>query len=430
MSRNHPTHFTNIRYPHTATWDKTGNHVKFTLQDVHYSLANGVRRAMIAKVPTIGFKSEPAKYSTIKVERNDTYLNNEIISHRLAMLPINVPHPDTFDTEEYVFHINEENDTNGMKLLTTEHIKVKRISTNTFLSEKETRDLLPADPNTGHFIPIVKLEPKHYTDVHHSPEVAASIAATLKVPVSEAIGLRLSAKVVKSNGDENGHFSPVAACAYGNTIDEEKAATGMAEFIANQNAFTAANNLTAYPEETLKRRFNLNEIQKHFKTDEYGDPSSFDFTLESVGVIPPLICLERGFRWIVDSLAKLITNLETGNNQVITITPVASMGNGFTIRVEGEDDTLGNIIHSHMVRAYADYTLEPTERKLASCSYHKTHPLERRIIFTLKPIDSSTPEECIKTVFIPGLNDIAKFVNELIGELTVTPEYIHEAKRV
>ena len=430
MSRNHPTHFVNIRYPHTGTWDKTGNHVKFTLQDVHYSLANGVRRAMIAKVPTIGIKSEPAKYSTVKVERNDTYLNNEIISHRLAMIPINVPHPDTFDTEEYVFHLNEDNETNGMKLITTEHIKVKRISTNTFLSEKETRDLLPADPNTGHFIPIVKLEPKHYTDVHHSPEVAASIAATLKVPVSESIGLRLTAKTVRSTGDENGHFSPVAACAYGNTIDEEKAATGMADFITNQNAFTAANNLTAYPEDTLKRRFNLNEVQRYFKTDEYGDPSSFDFTLETVGVIPPLICLERGFRWIVDSLAKLITNLETGNNAVITVTPVASMGNGFTIRVEGEDDTLGNIIHSHMVRVYADYSLDPTERKLASCSYHKTHPLERRIIFTLKPIDSSTPEECIKDVFIPGLNNITKFVNELIGELTVTPEYIHEAKRV
>lgn len=430
MSRNHPTHFSNIRYPHSGTWDKSKNHVKFTLQDVHYSLANGVRRAMIAKVPTIGIKSEPAKYSTVKVERNDTYLNNEIISHRLAMIPINVPNPEAFDTDEFIFHLNEENETNGMKLITTEHIKVKRVSTNTFLSEKETRELLPADPNSGLFIPIVKLEPKHYTDVHHTPEVAASIASTLKVPVSEPIGLRLTAKAVRSTGDENGHFSPVAACAYGNTVDEEKAAKGLADFITTQNAFTAANNLSAYPEDILKRRFNLNEIQKHYKTDEYGDPSSFDFTLESVGVIPPLICLERGFRWIVDSLAKLITNLETGNNAVITITPVASMGNGFTIQVEGEDDTLGNIIHSYMVRTYADYSLDPTERKLASCSYHKTHPLERRIVFTLKPIDSSTPEECVKSVFIPGLNDISKHVNELIGELTVTPEYLAAAKSV
>jgi DNA-directed RNA polymerase subunit L len=424
-------HIINIQYPNTKTWDTAANQVKFTLQNVHYSLANGVRRAMIAKVPTIGFKSEPDKYSTIKIERNDTYyLNNQIISHRLAMIPINIPNPDTFDTEDYVFQLDVTNDTNGMLLVTTEHIKVKRISSNSYLSEKETRAMFPVDPNTGHFIPIAKLEPKYYADVHHSPEVAASLAATLKLPVSEPITLRLSAKAVKGNGNDNGHFSPVTACAYGNTVDDEKAKSGLVDFITAQNEYTAKNSLTAYPEDTLIRRFNINEVQRHYKTDEYGDPSSFDFTVESVGVIPPLICLERGFRWLIEAVQQLIGNLESGNEKIITVTPIATMGNGFSILVEGEDDTLGNLIQSHMVRQYADYSLPVTERRLESCTYHKTHPLERRIMFTVKPLDASSPEECISTVFIPGLKDIMKNITNIVNELINMPEYLAEAKRI
>lgn len=424
-------HFTNIQYPFAKNgWDADAhNHVRFTLQDIHYSMANSVRRAMIAKVPTIGFKSEPHTQSTIKIERNDTYLNNQIIAHRLAMIPIHAPHPEQFEVDDYIFYLDVSNDTNTLLLVTTEHFKIKRISTNAYLSEKEVRVLLPADPLTGEFFPIVKLKPKYYTGIEQVAEAAAAIGANIRMAGSDTVGIKLNARLVKSTGDENGHFSPVAACSYGNTRDPERAAVALAKFVESENAKNTASGLTPYPEDVLVRRFNLNEVQRWYKVDENGEPTSFDFVIESVGVIPPLVCLERGFQWLVDSLEHMIGNLETGNEKSVIVRPVATLGNGFEIIIEGEDDTLGNVITCGLIRQYASLALEPENRRLASISYFRTHPLERRIIIAVKPIDSATMDECIADVFIPGCRNIITEIKVLIGELTNTVEYQIEGRR-
>jgi DNA-directed RNA polymerase subunit L len=427
-------HFLDIDYPFAkqgkgGSWDADAhNHARFVLQGVHYSIANSVRRAMIAKVPTIGFKSEPHNQSTIKIDRNDTYLNNQIIAHRLAMIPIHAPHPEQFEVDDYVFYLDVSNDTNTLLLVTTEHFKIKRISTNAFLSEKETRMLLPADPLTGEFFPIVKLKPKYYTGIEQVAEAAAAIGVNIRMAGSDTVGIKLNAKLVKSTGDENGHFSPVAACSYGNTRDPVRAAEALAKFVEAENAKNVASDLTPYSEESLVRRFNLNEVQRWYKVDENGEPTSFDFVVESVGVIPPLICLERGFQWLVDAIERMISNLETGNEKSVIVRPVATLGNGFEIIVEGEDDTLGNVIQCGLIRQYASLGLEPENRRLASVSYFRTHPLERRIIITIKPIDSANMDECIANVFIPGCRNIITELRVLIAELTNTIEYQVEAK--
>lgn len=428
-------HFMNIDYPFATqggnggSWDaQSRNHVRFVLQDIHYSLANGVRRAMIAKVPTIGFKSEPHNQSTIKIERNDTYLNNQIIAHRLAMIPIHVPHPEQFEFDDYVFYLDVSNDTNTLLVVSTEHFKIKRISTNAFLSEKETRVLLPADPLTGEFFPIVKLKPKYYTGIEQVAEAAAAIGANIRMAGSDTVGIKLNAKLVKSTGDENGHFSPVAACSYGNTRDPVRASEALAKFVESENAKNIASELTPYPEDTLVRRFNLNEVQRWYKVDENGEPTSFNFVVESVGVVPPLICVERGFQWLVDALERLIGNLETGNEKAVIVRPVASLGNGFEIIIEGEDDTLGNVIQCSLIRQYASLAIEPENRRLASISYFRSHPLERRIIIAVKPIDSANMDDCVANVFIPGCRNLITEIKVILAELTNTVEYQIEAK--
>jgi len=428
-------HFLNFDYPFaqqgkSGNWDaEKKNHIRFVLQGVHYSLANSVRRAMIAKIPTVGFKSEPHSQSTIKIDRNDTYLNNQIIAHRLAMIPINVAHPEKFEVDDYVFYLDVSNDTNILQLVTTEHFKIKRISTNAFLSEKETRALLPADPLTGEFFPIVKLKPKYYTGIEQVAEAAAAIGANIRMAGSDTVGIKLSAKLVISTGDENGHFSPVAACSYGNTRDPTRAAEALAKFVESENAKNTAAGLTLFPEDVLVRRFNLNEVQRWYKIDENGEPTSFDFIVESVGVIPPLVCVERGFQWLVDAIGRLISNLETGNEKAVIVRPVASLGNGFEIIIEGEDDTLGNLIQCSLIKQYASLALEPENRKLVSVSYFRTHPLERRIIIAVKPIDSATMDDCIADVFIPGCRNLITEIKVILAELTNTIEYQVEAKQ-
>lgn len=422
----------NIQYPYEGEWDaKTKRHVTFTMANVHYSFANSVRRAMLCKLVTAGFKSEPHKFSTITIEKNDTILNNQIISHRIAMIPVNIANPDKFDVEDYLFVLDVTNDTNAVKLVTTEYFKVKRISTNTFLNESDTRELFPADPLTGMFIPIVKLKPKYYTNIGgHDMVTSQEIGSSIKIPVSEPVGIKLSAKLVLSTGNENGHFSPVTVSAYANTIDTSRIAQAEQEYVDTETAKLVNMKLTPLSEEKLRRRFKINPIQRVFVVDEAGEPSSFDFRIESIGVIPPLICFERALRWCIEATNKLVLNLQSGNTKEVNIIPVPHLGNGFEIHVENEDYTLGNMLHCWINNECADYALDPSDRTLESITYHKPHPLTPRVVFTVKPISDADPMTVVQTTIKKSCESFIKFVESILTELTETGQYITELKSI
>ena len=429
MSSKKENSITNIQYPFQDKWDKDKNHVTFTLKNVHYSLANAIRRCAISDVETIGFRSEPSKYSSVKISRNDTILNNQQISHRIAMVPVNVGNLSRFDVDDYEFILDEVNTTNSVKVVTTQHFKVRRISTNKFLSETEVKQLLPPSTLSGDYIPIVKLEPKYYTNIETTPDLSKNISEAIKVPVSESVGLSLTAKCVKSTGVENGHFSPISVCVYGNTRDTEKVRQGELDYIQQKNGEANANGLTLLGDEKLRRRFYLNEVQRFYQVDEYGDPNSFDFKMESVGVIPPLVIMERSISMLVDKVSNLIQNLSNPTEGKLEIKPTLNMGNGFEVIVEDEDDTLGNMVQSYLTRMFADYSLSPEERKLVAITYHKTHPLKRQIRFNIKPVENDFGI-CIENVIIPGCKGIIKILNNIKLELMDTKQYLDEAKLV
>jgi len=429
MSSKKENSITNIQYPFQDKWDKDKNHVTFTLKNVHYSLANAIRRCAISDVETIGFRSEPSKYSSVKISRNDTILNNQQISHRIAMVPVNVGNLSRFDVDDYEFILDEVNTTNSVKVVTTQHFKVRRISTNKFLSDTEVKQLLPPSTLSGDYIPIVKLEPKYYTNIESAPDLSKNISEAIKVPVSETVGLSLTAKCVKSTGVENGHFSPISVCVYGNTRDAEKVRQGELDYIQQKNAEANANGLSLLGDDKLRRRFHLNEVQRFYQVDEYGDPNSFDFKMESVGIIPPLVIMERSITKLVDKLNNLIQNLSNPTEGKLEIKPTLNMGNGFEVIVEEEDDTLGNMVQSYLTRMFADYSLSPEERKLVAITYHKTHPLKRQIRFTIKPIENDF-SICIENVIIPGCKGIIKLLNNIKLELMDTKQYLDEAKLV
>lgn len=420
---------TNIQYPYQSKWDKDKTHVTFTLKNVHYSLANAIRRCAISDIETIGFRSEPIKYSSIKISRNDTILNNQQISHRISMVPVNVGNLSRFDVDDYEFILDEVNTTNSVKVITTQHFKVRRISTNKFLSEIEVKQLFPPSALSGDYIPIVKLEPKYYTNIETTPELSKNISDAIKVPVYESVGLILTAKCVKSTGIENGHFSPISVCVYGNTRDIEKVRQGELEYIEQKNSEASTNGLNLLGNDKLRRRFYLNEVQRFYKVDEYGDPSSFDFKIESIGVIPPLIIMERSVTILVEKVHKLIQNLSNPTEGILEIKPTLNMGNGFEVIVEDEDDSLGNMVQSYLTRVFADFSISPEERKLVAITYHKTHPLKRQIRFTIKPIENDF-SLCIENVIIPGCKGIIKILNNIKLELMDTKHYLDEAKLV
>ena len=426
-------HITNIRYPYAKTWDRRNSHVEFEIANCAYPMVNAIRRLMISSVKTVGFRTEPYNACDITVKVNDTPLHNQIVLHRLAMVPINISKPESFDVDDYLFIIDVSNNTNSIIDITTEHFSIKQISTNKMLSRDEVKKFFPPESNTGDYILIDKLRPKYFTPSKHvSSKVASEMSKEFnKLATGDDImRFHIEGKASISNGAENGHYSPVSCASYINTIDPEKAAFGLKEYIDKQIDIAKLKNVAHMTLEQLTRRFELTERARFFYTNDKEEPNVFTFKIESVdSIIPPLIIFNRAIDILKDKIAKFISNLVSKNDKVITIRPSDKLDGGYDLIVKDEDDTLGNIIQSHLCLLYADYSLSKEQRKLKFIGYKKPHPLENHIIFAIQG-QTENLEELINDIVKPGCAEIIKMLNKIQHEIEETHQFVNELKHI
>jgi DNA-directed RNA polymerase subunit L len=425
-----PNHLTNIRYPYASKWDKHNYSVEFEVANIQTSMANAIRRLMISDVKTVGFRTEPYTACDIQVLANDTPLHNQFVLHRLSMIPIYIAHPDKFDSDDYVFIIDMSNNTNMIINITSEDFQIKRISTNKFLPKSEVIKFFPPNPITGDYILINKLRPKYFVPSKTvSQEVVDDMGKTFKKKTDDIMHFHIEGKASISNSRENGHYSPVSCATYINTVDPERASLGLKEYIDKMIETAKTENVTPMTQAQLTRRFELTERARFFYRNNKDEPNVFTFKIETIGVIPSLIIFHRSIDILKEKINAFVSHLINKNEDIITIKASEQLSGGYDIIVKNEDDTLGNIIQTHLCLLYADYLIPKDERKLKFIGYKRPHPLEKHIIIAIQG-NTDNIDTIINEIIKPGCAQIVKVLNKIQNELESTQQFISELKRI
>ena len=178
------------------------SYLKFTLSGVNVSVANALRRIILAEIPTVVFRTTPHDKNLAVFEKNTSRLNNELIKQRLSCIPIHITDVD-FQFQNYLLEVNKKNESDIIEYVTTADFKIKDINTDTYLTDAVMKQLFPPDKITGDYIDFVRLRPRISADI-------------------EGEQLKMSCKFDIGWAAQDSAFNVVATCAYANTPDPVK----------------------------------------------------------------------------------------------------------------------------------------------------------------------------------------------------------------
>ena len=311
--------------------------LKFTLSGVNVSIANSLRRIVLSEIETVVFKAYNEDVNTCKVEKNTSQFNNEIIKQRLGCIPIHIDDLN-MPLDNYIMELDEENDSDTIRIVTTKDFKIKNITTETYLSENDKQNIFPPSDQTGYYIDFLRLKPKLSDDIP-----------------GEAI--KLSCKFSIGTSRENGMFNVVSCCSYGNTPDDVKQ-----EIELNKLKKT-------WKDEGMKpdqikfeaENWRLLDGKRITKTD------SFDFTIESIGVFTNQDIVHKGCDVLIKKLVEVDTMIDEDKLEIIESN--TTMKNCYDVIIKNEDYTIGKAIE------YVLYTkFYEKDNLLSFCGFKKVHP--------------------------------------------------------
>lgn len=237
----------------TGQSDENGERVKFTLSNCDLSMANSLRRVMIAEVPTLAI-------DWVSMEINTTVLHDEFIAHRLGMIPLTSDLVSKFDYSRDCGCNGFACDNCAVPLtldVTCEEDGTRTVTTKDLISELN-------DEHQGSVIPVTsRRSTGEYEDVAHIQLV--------KLRKGQRLKLRALAR--KGTGKEHAKFIPT--CGLGFEYDPDN--------ILRHTTYEYPDQWPKSEHSTLKDEPDTWEAPY----DPHAEASTFYYNVESTGALPP-----------------------------------------------------------------------------------------------------------------------------------------------
>lgn len=293
----HSEYRPNVRRPRIEVRKLEDDYAEFELMDTDVSVANALRRIMIAEVPTIAI-------DLVEFENNTSVLNDEFLAHRLGLIPL---------TSQYApmmgrpFEAVSEN----ADIEFTLHVKC----TDGRSLEVTDLDLIPVDPT----LPVVPVSQEmRKTSDSVKPVVIAKLGRNQEI--------RLRAIARKGIGKDHAKWIPVATAVFQYAADiqinhalmDELTEEQKQEFVLS-NPHTGSRNAFSYDPAT--RMVSVVEPEAYAfdeevlkKAQEFGKPGlveikqlqdRFIFRVEGTGVLPVAEIIWQAVEILDEKLSEL-----------------------------------------------------------------------------------------------------------------------------
>jgi DNA-directed RNA polymerase alpha subunit len=360
--------------------------LKFTVKQINVSLANAVRRTILADIPTYCFRTLPHAENRVHITTNTGRLNNEIIKQRMGCIPIHIkandPDFEHFNVEDYRVVLDVQNTGTASEYVRTNDFRMVNAKTGKELSESVVRRIFPPDAITGGYILIARLMPRLTQFV-------------------EGERLALTAEIGVGTARMDGMYNVVSTCAYCATPNTEEADKVWAERakILERDGNDAAS--IAFE----KKNWYAMEANR------YVNPDSFDFIIESLGVYSNVEILTKACMLLIEKCKKFVSDIENASGDVDVAPSETTLTNGYDVTLQNEDYTLGKCI---------EYFLHTTHyagsRTLSFCGFRKNHPHDTHSMIRMA-FRAPTDVDVVHAYLIQAARDSAAVFESLISQI-------------
>ncbi len=337
----------------------------FTLTPTHVSYANTLRRLILTGVESVGFRADMTSTGTttdVIVKTNDTPMTNEMLAHRIGLLPININEPLKWNGDKFIFRLKATSNKDTITYVKSSDFEVLELVEN----EDEpvavaTPRFFPPNPLTNDTCLIATLQPGSG---------------------STAQNIEIIAKATRGTGRENARFIPVSQCSYVYTPDNDELRKQemFDRWLINTKMITSDLDKDSDQYKQLQREFNTMEVARCYLVNEKGEPYSFDFTVESAGVLSIPYIVQRACE-VGENMCSRYVNVDKGDMpEEVTVSSSNSRIIGYDFLFRGHDHTLGNLLQTWLVENHIDGTAEP---KITFAGYSVPHPLRDEMVLRI-----------------------------------------------